>query len=430
MRLERIFSFLGQCPESIYLVGGCLRQRLLGLPVNDYDFIVSHGAIELAQLLAQTFKLPWFILDKERDMARVVINQIEFDFARIAGPDLLHDLSQRDISINAMAYPVDVGILSEQWQINSDLLIDPMGGYPDLKRGLIKGISQSNFESDPLRLLRVFRFSARLEFEIEPQTLAWIHSLSRRIQEPAKERVMHELFLLLSSEASTKTCLQMLPSGLLGIILDSTFEHLNFACQTLERFENRSITRREKLNPYLERTTAGERHMLFLIKLACLTLPVCATGQKCPESSLILEKTRLDLSRLEIDTLVLWNKNIKKLLSGCPLDSLLDKFRFLQETGVHIISLWLIYLALPSTDPNVSKNLESLVSEWLNPESLLAHPPALVSGHDILDHLKLKPGPQIGLYIQSIKEAQVQGVVVDRNSALNYLADLAANDTQ
>ena len=227
MLLERIFAFLSQSSASIYLVGGCLRQRLLDLPVNDYDFIVFQNAISLAESLAKRFNLPWFVLDQERDMARVVVDDIELDFSLMQGTDLVDDLLQRDITINAMAYPVDSAILSDTWVLDPALLIDPMGGFHDLQNGLIKGIRLQNFESDPLRLLRVFRFSVRLSFDIDKETFAWVESLHLRIQDPAKERLMHELFLILRCEHSAEICQRMNQAGLLSIILGLSHAHLD-----------------------------------------------------------------------------------------------------------------------------------------------------------------------------------------------------------
>lgn len=431
MLLEQIFSFLEQRSESIYLVGGCLRQRLLGLSVNDYDFVVSGQAIELTQTLSKTFQLPWFVLDQERDMARLVVNRFELDFARIIGSDLAHDLSQRDLSINAMAYPVDRGILLSHWCPRLDLLIDPMDGFADLEMRLIKGISRQNFVSDPLRLIRAFRFSARLQFELESQTLSWIQSLSERIREPAKERLTHELSLILSCENSAETCRQVNQIGLLSPILALSSEFLSLACQTLECFESvlKSDQQTEVLL-YLKTGTAGERDLLCLLKLACLLGFSVGTGLNDADAIFDLNATRLDLSSLEQSLLRLFQKNIQFLFSGSPLESRVDEFRLLQIMGIHIIGLWLLFLAQPVPNTDMVSQLENLVLEWLNPGSLLAHPPQLLSGHDILKHLKQKPGPQIGMYIQSIKEAQVQGLVSDKESALNYIDALVANHTE
>ena len=197
----------------------------------------------------------------------------------------------------------------------------------------------------------------------------------------------------------------------------------------LDTFEHSAYIGQAELRSFLTRKTAGERDMLFLVKLGCLLAPVFIAGQIPAINAIDFESTRIDLSRKEQETLSLWLHALEQMSTGCPLEDLVDKFRFLQMLQAQIIGLWLLYVSQPEPNSKQAQQLEHLVQEWLNPDSVLAHPPQLLSGHDILMHLKQKPGPQIGMHIQSIKEAQVQGLVFDKHSALDYLDGLAANHT-
>ena len=115
--------------QQVWLVGGALRDHFLQIVQPDLDFAVNSDAISLARGLADAMDVPCYVLDEQRDTARVMLpEQATLDFARLRAPTLEADLRLRDFSINSMA--VDLN--------QPDRLIDPLGGLQDLKDKVLK----------------------------------------------------------------------------------------------------------------------------------------------------------------------------------------------------------------------------------------------------------------------------------------------------
>lgn len=171
---------------NVWLVGGAVRDLLLGRPVHDWDFVADHDALALARATGDALDGYFFPLDEERGTARVVLAtgetpHVELDFAILRGADLEADLADRDFTINAMAVSPD------------HRLIDPVAGLRDLKAGLIRATHGEVFNDDPVRLLRAVRLEAELAFELEPQTETWVRGKAPLVRQPAPERLRDEV---------------------------------------------------------------------------------------------------------------------------------------------------------------------------------------------------------------------------------------------
>ena len=95
---------LAKTKEPVYLVGGAVRDALLGRPSHDLDFAVAHDAVKLARAVANELNGAFYLLDAERGTARVILEQGVLDFARFRGENLPADLRGRDFTINALFY--------------------------------------------------------------------------------------------------------------------------------------------------------------------------------------------------------------------------------------------------------------------------------------------------------------------------------------
>jgi tRNA nucleotidyltransferase/poly(A) polymerase len=163
-------GILPHLPERTYLVGGCVRDLILGNDPSDFDLVTFGESMALARKLAQHLGGTAFFMDQERQVARVALKQGELtiDVSPPRGLDIVSDLSERDITINAMALnPVD------------GTLIDPLGGQMDLQERLIRLIAEKNLRDDPLRGLRCLRFSLQLGFSLDAATIKWGRTASR-----------------------------------------------------------------------------------------------------------------------------------------------------------------------------------------------------------------------------------------------------------
>jgi tRNA nucleotidyltransferase (CCA-adding enzyme) len=179
---------------QVYLVGGAVRDALLGLPVKERDWVVVGGTRE--ELLRRNFRevgrdFPVFLhpeTHEEHALARLErkVSPGYRGFAVEFGPDvtLEEDLARRDLTINAMARAAD------------GTLIDPFGGGRDLGARVLRHVSPA-FAEDPVRILRVARFAARfapLGFQVAPETLALMRAMVERREVDAlvPERVWQE----------------------------------------------------------------------------------------------------------------------------------------------------------------------------------------------------------------------------------------------
>ena len=192
---------------KIYQVGGALRDRLLGLPVHDIDYVVVGSSV--AEMLANGFRpvgshFPVFLhpqTQHEYALARTERKTAPghqgFVFHADPSIQLEDDLKRRDLTINAMAQEVNAsGELVGH-------LIDPYRGKADLEQGIFRHLSDA-FSEDPLRVLRVARFAARFPtFTIAPETLAIMKHMVNKdeLKTLSKERIWQELARALRSQA-------------------------------------------------------------------------------------------------------------------------------------------------------------------------------------------------------------------------------------
>lgn len=222
---------------KIYQVGGAVRDRLLGLPVHDIDYVVVGSSVE--EMLAKGFRpvgsyFPVFLhpqTQHEYALARTERKTAPghqgFAFHADPGISLEEDLIRRDLTINAMAYEVnDAGELVGG-------LIDPYAGKTDLERGVFRHLSEA-FTEDPLRVLRVARFAARFPgFQIAPKTLELMKEMVAKgdLQTLSKERIWQELARAFAAPAPLRFIEVLEECGALQIVWpDSLLEQWsNFA---------------------------------------------------------------------------------------------------------------------------------------------------------------------------------------------------------
>jgi poly(A) polymerase len=207
---------------EVYLVGGAVRDLLLGRQPGDLDFTVPRHAEQWAEKLRVITGGTYVELGREEDAARVVLRQgldVDFSSFRDGADSITEDLEKRDITVNALAVPVH-DLLAGRCQEQDELpIIDPTNGLVDLEQQRIRVISGKSFADDPLRMLRIFRFAAVLDFTVMPGTLEQIRLQRESIERVAKERVAYELDLIMGSPRAHQSLNAMRDCGLLWEIL-------------------------------------------------------------------------------------------------------------------------------------------------------------------------------------------------------------------
>jgi len=195
---------------SLYIVGGFVRDLLLGAPNLDLDMVVEGDAIHLARVLAPQleahvrsharFGTAKVILNGDRDAsvppsfdfvtARTEFYERPTELPQVERSSIKQDLYRRDFTINTMAICLDRDRYGE--------LLDFYGGERDLQQGIIRVLHNLSFVEDPTRILRAVRFEQRLGFEIEPRTAELMTDALDLIDRVTGDRLRHELYLLLS----------------------------------------------------------------------------------------------------------------------------------------------------------------------------------------------------------------------------------------
>lgn len=197
MDIIEIAQKLNQCGASLYLVGGAVRDKLLGREFNDEDYCVTgisakdfQKLFPSAYIRGKTFEV-FDIEGKEFALARKETKKgkghKEFEIETGKNISIIEDLERRDITINSIAENVLTGEL-----------IDPFNGREDIKKGILRATTEK-FKEDPLRVYRVARFSAQLGFNIEAKTIKLMNSLKEELLTLSKERVFEEFKKALAS---------------------------------------------------------------------------------------------------------------------------------------------------------------------------------------------------------------------------------------
>ena len=399
-------------PEPVYMVGGAVRDAILGRlrEYMDLDFIIPWDAVKVAKKIAQRYDAGFVLLDAERQIARVVFPMGTADFAQLEGENLLTDLYRRDFTINAIAY-----------NPHNQEIIDPLYGCQDIDSGILRMISPVNLQNDPLRLMRAYRQAAQLDFTIEPNTQETIRSLGSSITEVAAERVRVEIGYLLASSQGTFWLHQAWQDGVLGSLFKnvtvSGFMRLNAVDEAFAVIRDKWQKLAEQLTNYVRNTI--KTSWLSVAKLACLV-------HSQPEIAEI-ELQELTYSRAEIRGVTTALRLFAEIKA---VDMPLRKQYFLfREMGI----LFPVVLVLALANDIVAKGIfeesmlftyQPLIERYLNPDDVVAHPQPLISGKEIMTVLKIPPSPLVGELLMEIGIAQAEGKISTIAAALEYAANL------
>ena len=209
-----------------YVVGGAVRDAMLGRALHDYDITTSASPEEIKTVFADFHtiltgeKHGTVTVAIEGEPLEITTYRIDGDYTDGRRPDsveftknITEDLARRDFTVNAMAYSPTRG------------LCDPFGGAEDLKIGVIRAVGDPirRFTEDSLRILRGFRFAARLGFEIEEKTLSAAKSERKRLSAVSAERIGSEVLGLLSAENPSHSLSLMHSVHVLGEIMPSVY---------------------------------------------------------------------------------------------------------------------------------------------------------------------------------------------------------------
>ena len=213
-----LLDTLHRAGYAAYVVGGCVRDSLLGLTPHDWDLCTSALPQQGMELFGEEKCIPTGLqhgtvtVKQGGGLYEITTFRTEGTYTDGRHPDEVHfvpdvreDLARRDFTINAMAYNAKEG------------LIDPFGGQTDLQSGILRavGVPHQRFTEDALRILRLYRFAARFGFAIDPPTAQAAQELCAHLDCVSVERIEEELAKLLSAPAPAA----YLDEKILGVVL-------------------------------------------------------------------------------------------------------------------------------------------------------------------------------------------------------------------
>ncbi len=474
--LTAVDNLLTEEGVSSYLVGGFVRDVLLGRGTADIDIAVAQDGVEIARKVAGALGGSFVLLDKMNRVGRVVIvdkeapsGRWELDLSTFQD-GIEGDLARRDFTIDAIA--IDLGELTKDVH-----LIDPFNGWADLKGGVIRAVAETIFQADAARLLRAVRLASELGFSIDRQTEALIRENCHLIADVAGERVREELLRLLAVPHSPRSLPYLDKLGLVTAIIPElaeekgvkqpkehfwdVFDHsiktviaVDFILRQGEwEYAGEDVLAvvpwSELLSQHFGREVSRGSNRRLLLKLAALLHDVAKPQTKAiaedgrmrflghgklgaEVSAGILEKLRFSSKEIKLVEVMVREHLRPGQMSQEGLPSHRAIYRYFRDTEGAGIDILFLSLAdhLASRGPRLDlvgwqehARLVEYVLEQHFEQGRVTTPPKLVSGHDLIDIFGLSPGPKIGKLLEAVREAQASGEIATREEALSYIRE-------
>ncbi|NET35018.1 MAG: CCA tRNA nucleotidyltransferase [Cyanothece sp. SIO1E1] len=402
-------------PASAYLVGGSVRDALLGRQADylDLDFVLPEAAVETARAIATHYGAGFVLLDAEHQIARAVFKQATVDFAQQVGPSLETDLQRRDFTVNAIAYNPHTG-----------KLLDPLQGYPDLQRQQIRMVAPENFKEDPLRLLRAYRQAAQLGFTLASDTQLTIQKLAPLLSQVAAERVQGELNYLINTTRGTPLLALAWQDGLLANWLPhaaaSVFPYMTAIDQAATILAKQFPALAADLTGSTQAARQAPRSGPNWLKVAKLSQLLSSNPEIATAELWHLKYSRSEIQAVKA-VLQCLPKFLQQLVSASEQEfsqgfSLKEQYFLFKQIGKGFPAL--VVLAIASDLPMTT--LTPLVKRFLDPNDPMTHPTPLVTGRDLMQALGIPAGPQIGQLLEAIQLARAEGKLSTAAEALQW----------
>ena len=470
----------------IFLVGGSVRDLLLGIQTHDLDFAVDGDGLVLARHLANKLGGAYVALDRERRTGRVVLpsrsstttgdSALYLDLASLRGDDLYADLKDRDFTINAMALARRDERLC---------FIDPLGGSQDLAAKVLRATSPTSFEHDPVRTLRAIRMCTQFGCTMEPQTGLWLREAAPHLSKVSAERVRDEWFKILALPAAADALRTLHQFGLLRTIappvaaldgleqsaphrsdaLTHAFDTVGAVEQFWAAFQGHPTALATALSDELRALSpqiqaryqaqiCDERTYLALLKCAALLhdigkLETHSVDRDGKTRFIGHERVGAAIARRLASAWHCSNAEKEMLhttveahmrptwLAQQPALTRRAIYRYFRDTGPHGLDAALIALAdyaatwgPTASNPEWQRQMSTVArlwdAYWMHRETHIS-PPPLISGRDLMA-IGVAPGPQIGALLARVREGQATGEIETQQDAMAHVEAWLSGD--
>lgn len=415
--LEKLSVKVAELDLCCWLVGGALRDGLLGRQVTDVDLVTIADPTPLAKNWAREQGGHWFWLDQGRRQSRVLMrsgeDEIYFDFAPLRAATLEQDLSLRDFTINAMVLPISSPLMDQQ-------LFDPLGGREDLKSSCLRVCSENSLKDDPLRILKGIRHSVTLKLQIESKTEAQMYDLAGLLASSAGERKRNELSRMLASNNLEQVLSILDRCCLFDVLLGPPGDNFYIAqvisdLDGLTRAMDEWSVRSQLVNLLGEVFDEDlSRRTLFLFALMLRHYRTANLGQVLADQ---LRFSRRSVATLE--ALVYFDFDLFSEFGTLP-DSNRARNLWLNDLGSTCVDQLLFFAAVHRPAYLRPHVLQAFVDDYTGS---LVHGriPDLLSGGEIRQLLPDLPDRQIGEFQKMIKRAEIAGELSTQEEARQLL---------
>ncbi len=443
-KVKNILDKFTKANFQIYIVGGAVRDLLMGKEVKDWDFTANAKPEEILKVLPEGF------YDNRFGTVGLVVGNGIFEITtmrkegiykdhrhpvEVSWTDKIEDdLARRDFTINAMALSI------------GGQVIDPYLGQRDLKDKLIRAVGNPNkrFQEDALRLLRAIRFASQLEFEIDEETFQAIKKNASLLKEIANERIRDELLKILESANPHSTgseqayigIIRLREVGILQIILPELERCFGIIQQGPKHTRVYDIGEHSLLT--LKHTPSANP----LVRLASLLHDVGKPqtfkteadgnvtfyGHDVRGGKIVLDiAKRFNLSKKQLDKLFKLVRFHMFTVDERQTDSAIR--RFIKNVGVEniedMMALRIGDRLGGGTQTETSWRMEKFASRI---KQVLKKPFSVsdlkINGKDVMDILKIKPGPKVGEILQKLFEEVLEDSSKNKRE---YLLDRIKN---
>ena len=448
--IRQIGSIADERKIEAYIVGGYVRDKLLGKEVKDIDIVVIGDGINFAKQVAKVLNKKNVVVYENFGTAMLPMEdgKIEFVGAReesyhsdsrkpfVKKATLESDLSRRDFTINTLAASINKSNFGE--------LVDIFNGVTDLKNKILRTPldPEKTFDDDPLRMMRAIRFASQLDFTIDRKAFEAIKQKSSRISIVSMERISDEFFKILSSCKPSIGLRLLYDSGLVhyvfpeladmvGVDQRQDYHHKDVFAHTLKVVDSIS-----QFSDNVWLRFVGLVHDIAKPKTKAFKEGIGWTFHGHEEFGARMMKTIFRRMRLPMDKLQYVEKLIRLhlrpmvLVSESVTDSAIRRLMF--EAGGDIDDLMLLCRAdITSQNPTrvalYLKNYDIVINKMKEVEEKDRirnwQPP--VRGNEIMDVCGLKPGPIVGVLKKKIEDAILDGLIPnEHDAALQYLMNI------
>lgn len=382
--------------EAVW-AGGCVRDRLLGLEPKDYDVATSATPDEVRAVFGRrqtiaigaAFGVIAVLAPKGISPVEVATFRRDVGYSDGRRPDAVafttaeEDAQRRDFTINGLFYdPLD------------DCVLDFVGGQEDLKRRIVRAIGDpaARFTEDKLRMLRAVRIAATFDFAVDPATMAAIRTMAADINVVSAERIAAELRRMLVHPNRRRAIALLAESGLLAVMLPEAGEFAQPSSPALAR---------------ARRLVEALQSPSFALALGTVFYALSVAEQAATIGR------RWRLSNDEIDCSHYVAAQAESLDAACQMPWSQLQRRLIHPFAADVVALHAARRRIGEGSADAVAFCQDRLAWPL--EQL--DPPPLVTGEDLKSH-GVRPGPQFKHLLDRIRDAQLDGQILDRNAAL------------